>query len=614
MPPPELAQLEMLAQVDELVERLRRWAENDSAWEPLTRCRALIRRLLARVETLRVRLEAPLIVATFGGTGTGKSALVNALVGRECTPSGRQRPTTTRPIVIAHPQTELDLLGLPLDDLDVLRVDTPLVRDVVLIDCPDLDTTEAETAGSNLARLHQLLPFCDVLIYTSTQQKYRSARVVDELAQAAAGCRLVFVQTCADIDEDIRDDWRAQLDGRYQVPDIFLVDSLRALREQQSNRQPTGDFRRLQELLSTELAASHRAQIRRANLIDLVQGALAHCRVHLEEHRPALERLLDEIETHERRVIEVMSGELRDELLASRGLWERRLLQAVTDRWGASPFALALRIYASLGNLIAGAGLWRARSSAQMAIVGALQGARWVADRAREFNSEARLERISGLGLDDALLRQTQLVVAGFAQDAGFDRQLADAGSFESMRSDAARVEGRFLGDASRRIDEIIAEVASRQAGFMPRALYEALLAGLLAYVVGWPAYSFFYAYPILGRVLVPADFYLHAAVYLVLWSGCLVILFARRLRRGLVERVAELARTLTETRLATGLFPRLEQACAEVRRQHERLEALGLATAQLRREIAGLDQLGERLPVLKTRAAIREAELLQKG
>src|SRR4029077_7748588 len=202
MSSPELAQLEMLAQVDELVDRLAQWATPEPAWQPLQHCRALVRRLLSRVETLRIRLEAPLIVATFGGTGTGKSALVNALVGRECTLSGRQRPTTTRPILVAHPQTEIELLGLPLDDFEVVHVDAPLLRDVVLIDCPDPDTTEAETDGSNLARLHHLLPFCDVLLYTATQQKYRSARVGDELAQAAAGCRLVFVQSCSYIAED----------------------------------------------------------------------------------------------------------------------------------------------------------------------------------------------------------------------------------------------------------------------------------------------------------------------------------------------------------------------------------------------------------------------------
>ncbi|MGQ0637024.1 MAG: hypothetical protein ACT4QC_20635 [Planctomycetaceae bacterium] len=597
MSAPELAQLEMLAQVDELIDRLQKWGAAESPWGPLAHCRALVRRLLDRVETLRLRLEAPLIVATFGGTGTGKSALVNALVGRELSPSGRQRPTTMRPVLIAQPQTPLDLLGLPLDEFDVVRADAPVMRDIVLIDCPDPDTTEAETAGSNLARLHQLLPFCDVLIYTSTQQKYRSARVVDELAQAAAGCRLVFVQTCADIDEDIRDDWLAQLDGRYQVPEIFFVDSLRALREQQAGHRPKGDFGRLQELLSTELTASHRTQIRRANLVDLVQAALDHCRAHVDQHRPAVDRLIDELSQQERRLTELMSNRLRDELLASRGLWERRLVGAVVERWGISPFAAALRAYNSLGNLLTGAGLWRARSSAQMALVGAVQGVRWLSDRTREIQTESRLDRVAALGLDDGCLRETQLVIAGYAQEARLDSRLIDTGGFDALRGEAVRLEDRFLGDAGRRVDEIIAETASRHSGWLPRAVYEFLLCLLLVYIVAWPAYFYFYAYPVRGLPLVPADFYVHSAVYLVLWSALLVMLFTRRLRRGLVQRISELARKLAETRLASGLFPQLEEACLEIRRQHDRLEALSLATTELRREIAGTAGLGGRLP-----------------
>ncbi len=601
---PELAQLEMLAQVDQLIDRLSRWVEPESAWEPLQHCRALLRRLLSRIETLRIRLEAPLIVATFGGTGTGKSALVNALVGRECTPSGRQRPTTTRPILIAHPETELELLGLPLDEFDVIRADTPLLRDVVLIDCPDPDTTEAETAGSNLARLHHLLPFCDVLIYTSTQQKYRSARVIDELSLAATGCRLVFVQTCADLDEDIRDDWRAQLDGRYQVPDIFFVDSLRALHEQQAHQRSTGDFRRLQELLSTELAASHRTQIRRANLIDLVQAALDHCRSYLEQHAGSLDRLADSLSEQQRRLISLMSDRLRDELLSSRGLWERRLLGAVTQRWGISPFSAALRVYNSLGGLVASAGLWRARSSAQMALVGAVQGARWLSAKAQELQGEGRLDRIVSLGLDDGVLRETQVVVSGFVQEAHLDRRLIEDGSFDRLQNEAVRVEDRFLSDAGRRVDEIINDLAGRHSGWFVRVGYETLLCILLAYVVGWPAYSFFYAHPWLGKPLISSDFYIHGAVYVCLWSGLLVMLFTRRLRRGLVQRISALARQMAETRLSATLFPRLEQSLSDIRLQRERLEALAIATVGLRREISSSRALGAQVSEIAPRRA----------
>src|SRR5579872_2428339 len=171
MTTPELAQLEALSQVDEIVERLTRWTAEETPWEPLRSCRALLKRVLSRVESLRIRLETPLVVATFGGTGTGKSSLVNAIIGRECTQTGRQRPTTTRAQLLAHPETEVAGLGFSTEEFDVVRVDAPILRDIVLIDCPDPDTSESDSTGSNLQKLHQLLPHCDVLIYTSTQQK-----------------------------------------------------------------------------------------------------------------------------------------------------------------------------------------------------------------------------------------------------------------------------------------------------------------------------------------------------------------------------------------------------------------------------------------------------------
>ena len=80
---PELEHLELLAEVDALLGRLQRWADRAPPWQPAEPCRALVGRLAERAESLRVRLEAPLVVATLGGTGTGKSALVNALVGAE---------------------------------------------------------------------------------------------------------------------------------------------------------------------------------------------------------------------------------------------------------------------------------------------------------------------------------------------------------------------------------------------------------------------------------------------------------------------------------------------------------------------------------------------------
>ena len=84
----ELAQLELLSNVDDLIARLAAWSAESSAWEPVQREKQLVRRTLERLEPMRARVEAPLVVATFGGTGVGKSSLVNALVGAEVTVAG----------------------------------------------------------------------------------------------------------------------------------------------------------------------------------------------------------------------------------------------------------------------------------------------------------------------------------------------------------------------------------------------------------------------------------------------------------------------------------------------------------------------------------------------
>ena len=183
----ESAQIELLAQVDNLIARLRQWSDESTCWQVVTQCQQLVQHLLSRLEPIRARVEAPLVVATFGGTGVGKSSLVNALVGQEVTQSGRQRPTTTKPTLLVHPEAAFGLGLLPIvqddEEIQVVKVDSPLLRDIIIIDCPDPDTSESETHSSNLARLHRLLPYCDVLLYVSTQQKYRSARVAAALQQ-----------------------------------------------------------------------------------------------------------------------------------------------------------------------------------------------------------------------------------------------------------------------------------------------------------------------------------------------------------------------------------------------------------------------------------------------
>ncbi|QDT54700.1 Dynamin family protein [Caulifigura coniformis] len=583
----ELSQFEALAQIDDLAKQTETWATRPIGWAPAARSQALVKRVLSRVETLRIRLEAPLVVATFGGTGTGKSSLVNALVGEECSESGRQRPTTRRPIVIAHPRTELEALGLPLDSMEVIRRDSELLRDIVLIDCPDPDTSEGDTSGSNLAILRGLLPYCDVLIYTSTQQKYRSARVLDELGQGANGCRLFFVQTHADIDSDVREDWRAQLRGSFEVPDIFFVDSRRALREQQAGQRPSGDFGRLIDALATQLAASERVGVRRANVIDLLQAAFIRCRGTLNEGWPAVHQLSTVLIEQKQVLARRMAEEMKKQLLTSRHLWERRLLSEVTDTWGFTPFSAMLRAYAGLGGLIASFSFYRARNSVQMALIGAVQGARWLQSKHQELAADSVVAKASTFSLGDDLLREAEIVIEGHVRASELEPGRTIKASVEDLRQQAAAVERQFLGDAGRRIDEVIRSLASQNSRWYVRAWYETLFAAYIVFALGRVAKSFFYDSFWLDRPLLGTEFYIPALLFFVIWSLLLVTLFTHRLRRGLGGEIQKLVNEMVDLRLSQGLFPQWESACRDAGDFREDLNRLLGRSSTLRDKFA---------------------------
>ena len=589
----ELQQLELFAQVDELLRRLNQWAAGESVWQPLNRSRALLRRLLPRLESLRVRLEAPLVIATFGGTGTGKSSLVNALVGQECSRSGHERPTTRRPVLLAHPQAPLASLGLPIEQFDVVSVDAAVLRDIVIIDCPDPDTNEAATSGSNLDTLRRLLPHCDVLIYTSTQQKYRSSRVIEELDVAATGCRLLFVQTHAEHDVDIRDDWRTQLAGRFDVPEMFFVDSVRALREQQAGQRPVGDFARLQDFLSSRMAATERLQIRRANLLDLTDAALTRCRELCDHSTPAIAGLQQGLMEHRQRLAAAMSNTLREQLEASRHLWEQRLLTAVTSHWGVSPFSSALRLYNGLGALLTTASLARARTTAQIVLIGAMQGTKWLTERHKDRAAENRFEELVTLGVDDSLVQEARVVLGGHLHDAQLDAEVLDHPDAPLVREDAARMEQDFLKRSRDRIEAIIAKLAKRNSGFFARCLYELLFGAFIAYVLYRAGRAFFYDSMLDTRLLLPTDFYISAAIFFGLWTALLIMSFSHRLRRGLHSEIIKLASELAEERLTGGLFPQLEATLADIQTQRGRLDQLATTCEQMRRELATTPGLG---------------------
>ncbi len=618
----ELTQLELLAEVDHWIDRLRRWADDAPAWEPAEKCQALVRRLAERAALLRVKIESPLVVATLGGTGTGKSSLINALAGAEIVQTGRSRPTTLRPTLLVRPGLKPEMLGIDPSSVEVIERDLPALRDLVLVDCPDPDTTEGAIApsiegGSNLARLRTILPKCDVLLVTSTQQKYRSARVADELMAAAPGARLVFVQTHADEDADIRDDWRKVLEkeiGGHEVKEaaggrspavhetslsssgttlpivdpaqarIYWIDSLRALADQQNGLQPRGEFADLWDLLTRQMAGAAAQRIRRANFLDLAADTLDACSARVDEAMPGIRELQEAIDQQRSLLAGQMAGEMRTELLANRRSWENRLLAQSASRWGLSPFSLVLRLYQGIGGLLSGALLYRARTPAQIALWGALEGTRMWRNRRQSHQADQSIHRAV---FDPAELRKAAIIVEGYAVEARLDRANART---ETILAEAETAAGNFVARVASELDSLTVRLAKRHTGWFTRFFYESVLVAMLGVLLYRLGKNFFYdswvadvPQPVFG-----AEFYLSAGFWLALWCMILLGMFCRRLRRGLYGEIDRLVASWQDPGMACGLFARIENDNRRVVEFRRELDVIRRDVDALQRQVAG--------------------------
>jgi GTP-binding protein EngB required for normal cell division len=140
---------------------------------------------------------AAYVLALAGGTGVGKSALLNALAGHTISAVRAVRPTTGQPIAWVADARRDELTPL-LAWFDVRRVATHAdekLSGVAILDLPDVDSVRTE----HRATVDALLPRIDAVAWVLDPEKYDDARLHAYLrGMAAHAARLRFILNKAD--------------------------------------------------------------------------------------------------------------------------------------------------------------------------------------------------------------------------------------------------------------------------------------------------------------------------------------------------------------------------------------------------------------------------------
>lgn len=198
-------------------------------------------------------LDAPLLAVVGGSTGSGKSTLVNALLGVATTRVGVIRPTTRQPILVHAPvdagwfasdrilpglarvRGRISAPGTPassagdapeesrIGELMLLEHES-VPRSLAIIDAPDIDSI----ADENRALATQLLAAADLWLFVTTANRYADAvpwRLLESAAARSITVGVVLNRVPPGAVDEVLPDLRAMLADRglADAP-VFSID------------------------------------------------------------------------------------------------------------------------------------------------------------------------------------------------------------------------------------------------------------------------------------------------------------------------------------------------------------------------------------------------------
>ncbi len=211
----------------------------------------------------------PLVVGFFGGTGVGKSTLMNRFAGEPIARASAERPTTSEITIYVHESVSVARLPaeFPMQRMRTRTHQNNQYQSTLWIDMPDFDSIEQ----THRKLVEHWLPHIDIVVYVVSPERYKDDNGWRLLLEHGAKHAWLFVINHWDRgDERQREDFQRMLKSAGLVdPVLFCTDSSDGTR--MSSHSADDEFDQFRETINVLADQQLIAQLESRGVVQRIQ-------------------------------------------------------------------------------------------------------------------------------------------------------------------------------------------------------------------------------------------------------------------------------------------------------------------------------------------------------